>query len=539
MIHYNKYIFILFSALIFISLKINAQEVRIIDNKGTIKTVNNNNVTSGNTEPTAPVEGDVWFDTLNSEIKVYDADPIPIGTWRNIASSSSTGDNIYNINGTLTQNRTLNGGGNQLFFNNLDWFQISNTNFIRIQSDGFLDFIGPSGINLYSDTRLTGNISVSGGYRDSTNSFGTANQILSSTVTGTQWVDNIGTTGTTGAVFFAGTDGNITENNSQLFWDISNNRFGIGTNSPTNKLHVSGAIRAQGILNSDGTLTEPSYRFNDDTNTGIFRPAADEIGLVVGGYEAINIDETSNATKVTINETIELNGPLVDINNTTGTAEQILSSTVTGTQWVDKPGSTWLAKNDNLTADKNDTEIYKNGTVGIGDFSGATTIDAQLHVKSTNVPFKIQPNTTTPTGTSTGQMFVDSTNGILYIFDGTRNKWLSVDRTMVGWGRNNDNTTNEYLRQFNGAQSNNNGWRMIRNGTITAISAQTNINQNWTLEIRKNDAPAVITSITMTTQGNHNNTINVNINEGDYIQAYCNGTSIDYPEVLIEIAWRK
>ena len=67
---------------------------------------------------------------------------------------------------------------------------------------------------------------------------------------------------------------------------------------------------------------------------------------------------------------------------------------------------------------------------------------------------------------------------------------------------------------------------MIRDGTITAISAQTDDTDTWVLEIRKNDNTAVIASITMTAQeGNHNRTINVDLNEGDFLQAYCNGTS--------------
>ncbi|AUC84531.1 hypothetical protein CW731_04100 [Polaribacter sp. ALD11] len=40
-----------------------AQEIRVIDNKGTLKNVNNNVVTHSNTEPTTPLEGDIWFDT--------------------------------------------------------------------------------------------------------------------------------------------------------------------------------------------------------------------------------------------------------------------------------------------------------------------------------------------------------------------------------------------------------------------------------------------------------------------------------------------
>lgn len=185
----NKHIAILILVLIFISLNINAQEVNVVDNKGTIQTVNNNQVTSSNTQPTTPLQSDIWFDTLNSEVKIYDDAPIPTGTWRSLSDYYS--DNIYNTNGTLTSNRTVNGGGNEFYFSNLTWFQISNTNFIRIQSDGFLDLVAASAINLQtSDTQLTGNISVAGGYRDSTPSYGTAGQILSSTVTGTDWVDN-------------------------------------------------------------------------------------------------------------------------------------------------------------------------------------------------------------------------------------------------------------------------------------------------------------------------------------------------------------
>ena len=107
---------------------------------------------------------------------------------------------------------------------------------------------------------------------------------------GTAWQEIIHE-GTSGSLFFAAVDGRPTEDNTQLFWDDTNNRLGIGTNSPDNKLQVTGAIRSQGTLNSDGTVGEPSYRFNSDTNTGMYRSAADEIGLSVGGIEALKIDE--------------------------------------------------------------------------------------------------------------------------------------------------------------------------------------------------------------------------------------------------------
>ncbi len=153
---------------------------------------------------------------------------------------------------------------------------------------------------------------------------------------GTAWQEIIHE-GTSGSLFFAASDGRPTEDNAQLFWDDANNRLGIGTNSPNNKLEVTGAIRSEGVLNSDGTVNEPSYRFNSDSNTGMFRPAADEIGFSVGGIEAMNIDETSSSTTVTINETLELDGQVLDETNSAGTAGQVLTATATGTAWAHQP----------------------------------------------------------------------------------------------------------------------------------------------------------------------------------------------------------
>ncbi|OIQ38884.1 MAG: hypothetical protein BM563_05100 [Bacteroidetes bacterium MedPE-SWsnd-G1] len=52
---------ILTCALVFF-LNTKAQEVNVVDNKGTINTVRNNQVTTSNTAPLSPLENDVWFD---------------------------------------------------------------------------------------------------------------------------------------------------------------------------------------------------------------------------------------------------------------------------------------------------------------------------------------------------------------------------------------------------------------------------------------------------------------------------------------------
>jgi hypothetical protein len=53
---------------------------------------------------------------------------------------------------------------------------------------------------------------------------------------------NTSTAFTTGSVVFAGSGGTYTQDNSNLFWDNSNKRLGIGTNVPNAFLHVSAPI---------------------------------------------------------------------------------------------------------------------------------------------------------------------------------------------------------------------------------------------------------------------------------------------------------
>ena len=43
---------------------------------------------------------------------------------------------------------------------------------------------------------------------------------------------------TKGSVLFAGTGGLISQDNSNLFWDDTNNRLGIGTSSPNKPLEI-------------------------------------------------------------------------------------------------------------------------------------------------------------------------------------------------------------------------------------------------------------------------------------------------------------
>lgn len=47
------------------------------------------------------------------------------------------------------------------------------------------------------------------------------------------------TGGTTGSVLFIGASGEISQNNTNFFWDNTNSRLGIGNSAPTNRLHTT------------------------------------------------------------------------------------------------------------------------------------------------------------------------------------------------------------------------------------------------------------------------------------------------------------
>ena len=61
---------------------------------------------------------------------------------------------------------------------------------------------------------------------------------------------------TEGSVVFGGSDGYLTEDNAKLFWDDSNNRLGIGTNTPERTLHIQDD---NGVVRIDRDTNSPAF----------------------------------------------------------------------------------------------------------------------------------------------------------------------------------------------------------------------------------------------------------------------------------------
>lgn len=133
-------------------------------------------------------------------------------------------------------------------------------------------------------------------------------------------------------------------------------------------------------------------------------------------------------------------------------------------------------------------------------------------------------------------------DGRLWVYDNIRSKWLSADRLDASAGRK-GRIKNGYLRILDGQSCNLTGYRLPRNGTITAMAAQTRDNETWILRVRKNGDPTDIASLAMNNiAGGHDTTVDVDVNEGDLIQLFAETTTffgIKDPFVWVEIAWRE
>jgi len=207
--------------------------------------------------------------------------------------------------------------------------------------------------------------------------------------------------GVEGSVVFLNSGGGLATDNTNFFWDDTNNRLGIGTATPSAELEVNGAIVATtygGIAEADlldksatetvsgtwnftnviqaanGTASLPSITFNSDTDTGIYRTATNKLGIAANGALSAEFGkDTTLSSRFLKKDVISLtsgvspsvsNGNLFVLNYTR-------STTITNFTFGVEGQTITILCNDNNTTIADNANIHLNGStnfaIALGD----------------------------------------------------------------------------------------------------------------------------------------------------------------------------
>ena len=129
-------------------------------------------------------------------------------------------------------------------------------------------------------------------------------------------------------------------------------------------------------------------------------------------------------------------------------------------------------------------------------------------------------------------------NGLPYLQDPLRGKLLSLTRLTQSFNYYGPNQESRYLR-LGDVVGSGNGLIMTRNACITALTAKSRSLNSWTVEIRKNDQATPLHTLNVNAGLGIADTLDINVNAGDFVQIFINGSAIDHPLAFIELAWRQ
>ena len=177
---------------------------------------------------------------------------------------------------------------------------------------------------------------------------------------------------------------------------------------------------------------------------------------------------------------------------------------------------------------------------------GTTDPSAELEIETTNtgIPaLQLNPQSA-PDGDADGQLAVIGDK--LYMYDLTRDKWLSIETTALQYGRN-GNVNNQRLRFGGDLRNNSSGPLMPFDGTIvymTIKSSDGSSTKDFDIKINGTDVgtdtDATLDGRVNLSSGSFTQTeYNIDFDAGDFITLEIrNGSDVANPAGVIWVKWR-
>lgn len=131
-----------------------------------------------------------------------------------------------------------------------------------------------------------------------------------------------------------------------------------------------------------------------------------------------------------------------------------------------------------------------------------------------------------------GQLWMKVPEYELFVYDGTRKKWISVRTFSVVGAKNSTHCSNVYVDTFDNIPMDFNTAVLPFDATLVALTASCESESSWSAEVHKNNALVQGSVVNIISNDRvYSDTLNVDFNEGDKIQLFVSGHGISMPRI--------
>ena len=201
------------------------------------------------------------------------------------------------------------------------------------------------------------------------------------------WIIENSTSGGQTLTISAGSGSNVTLPNG-VTKIIATDGIGAGSNvtelyTNLHNITIDGTLTVDGILSlADGSNSAPSLTNTGDTNTGLYFPADEEVGITTGGTQQLKVSSTG----IDITSTLAVGG---DVTVSAASQHIIIKGLATTS---DYDAELWLGRNDTRKAIIRAEQISANSEHDLVFFTNAASADATEKLRlGSNGAFAVKP----------------------------------------------------------------------------------------------------------------------------------------------------